>query len=230
MKDGDPETVMQLELTVGALLSGEDATYVAFDTFNPNAEIVIYEALYIAVNEMLAGVTDLDAEKAFDAAVVAKAKPVSYADGILTVDVFSKNGDAGAKMVAIQVDDFEELKISSFYFDLPEGMLSASASGQISAAARKSVNVSGLQTRTLALPSLVKKLAKDFMSGNYSGLLGKAIFILPLALIIVPILLKTLETKVQKIYSIYGIDVHPVFVAAKKALRNILQILFDGLR
>lgn len=225
-KEGDPETVLQLELAVEANSSANsEAPADPFDTFDPDAEVVIYEGTYISVSETIAEILGTEKGKAFDDAVIAKAKPVSFSDGILTLDVFSKNGEAGAKMFAIQFDNFETGLVNEFHFDFPKGMLSVSGGTKFSNATRTVAEVNGLQSKTLELPSLLRRMFRDFATGNFGALIGKAFFILPLAMILAPILLRSLEKNAQKIYDSYGIDVHPMFSDAQKAVRKILPYL-----
>ncbi len=228
-KEGDPETVMRLELNVERVSSGESSAPAgSFEKVDTNAEITIYDGLYVSVYETLSAITEVDDQNVFETAMIAKAKPVSYENGVLTVDVFSKNGEAGAKMVSMKFDAFEASGLGGFYFDFPRGMLSDADGLLFNNAGRSNANVDGLQIKTLELPSLVKSIFNDFATGNFSGLLGKAIFILPLSFIIIPILLKKMESSTQKVYDIYGISVHQLFADAGKAVRKIIPYLIGS--
>ena len=93
LKEGDPETVLQLELTVTAKTDERDLPLATFDTVNTDAEITIYEGLYVGIYEMMSEVLSVSENDVLNTGTIAKAKPVSYADGKLTLDVFSKNGE-----------------------------------------------------------------------------------------------------------------------------------------
>ncbi|MCR5151195.1 MAG: hypothetical protein K6B52_08240 [Clostridiales bacterium] len=227
-KDGDPKTVTRLELTVVSNASaGSEAPADPFDTFDPNAEITIYEGTFISVSNTVAQILGKEADNAFADAVIAKAKPVAFANGVLTLDVFSKNGETGAKMFAIQIDNFETGTVSEFYFDFPEEMLSLSSGTKYSKATRTTAHVDGLQSEKLELPSLIRRMFSDFSTGKFGALIGKVFLILPIALLLVPILMKSLENNAQKVYNNYGINVHSLFSDAQKAVRKILPYFIN---
>ena len=131
-------------------------------------------------------------------------------------------------MVAIELDGFNETAISNFYFDIPYGIFSNDA-GTVNNGKRMSTNVAGLQSVKLEMPALVKSIVTAFAGGDIAGLLGKAIFILPLAFIIVPIVLGKLEKNAQKIYDLYGISVHRLFSDAQKAVYKLIPYLLGSI-
>ena len=225
----DLQTVARLELDLRVLSGSDTYTVPTFDKVDTNATIDVYDGLYLTVNDMLSQLLDKGQDDGVYAeALIATAKPVSIRSGVLTVDLFSKNGEKGAKMIAVEIDGFEGSAVSSFCFDIPYGILS-DGSGVTNAGTKMYADVQGLQKMKLELPSLAKRLVKDFATGNLGGVLGKIIFILPIAWILAPILLNKIEKNAQTIYDVYGIDLHPLFADASKAVRRLLPYLIGSI-
>ena len=224
-KDGDPETVTRLELTIERVMNPDGTSPAgSFEIVDTNAVINIYDGLYVNMYETISAITQNDAADIYETARIATARPVSFENGVLTVDVFSLNGACGAKMVSVKLDAFES-NIGSFIFELPRDLLCSADGLLYNNNETAVVAVDGLQVRTLELPSLVKSIFTDFVTGNYLGLLGKALFILPLSFIILPLLMNKTEKSAQKIYDLYGISVHQLFDDAQKAVRKIIPYL-----
>lgn len=229
LKEGDPETVLQLELTVTAKTDERDLPLATFDKVNTDAEITIYEGLYVGIYEMMAEVLTVSENDVLKTGTIAKAKPVSYADGKLTLDVFSTNGEAGAKMISIQLHGMLESDLGGFIFDIPEGLLSESNSGKKSAAGALGASIAGLSVKELKPPALVTGILNDMEDGNMGGLIGKAALVLPFAFIILPIVLMTIASRANKIYKIYGINVYKIVGDAWRALHKIIPYLISEL-
>ncbi|MBQ3150137.1 MAG: hypothetical protein IJB86_02700 [Clostridia bacterium] len=228
LKEDDSETVLQLALTVSAEADENEQPLAVFDEVNKDAQIVIYEGLigmiHFLANE-LSGV-----EENFDFVVVAKAKPVSYADGILTLDVYSEDGTPGAKMITMQIDDFDGADVNQFIFELPEGLLKDSNSGKISSADVPFGWVEGLSAREVKLPRTVKKIVNAIMTDDFTSLIGTVLWLLPFAFIAVPILISIVSSRLQDVYDIYDMDVKKVLKTAwknlKKAIPNLIGQIF----
>ena len=199
LKSDDQETVLQLTMTIRAASDENGTPAAAFDTFDENAELTIYEGLYLNLFRM----SERPEEELYQKAAIAKAKPVSYEAGVLTLDVFSTNGLAGAKMVAIGLKDYED--IAMFQFDLPEGLLKDSASGLISMGSEEGIvkQVTGLTVIPVQLPLTIATFLKGFITGNTtlvtSGI-AATLFALPVVALITAV-------RLNRFYSIYNINV-----------------------
>lgn len=228
VKDDDSETVLQLALTVSAETDENERLLAVFDEVNKDAEIVIYEGLfdmiYLMVNELSGTAEDLNF------VVVAKAKPISFADGIMTLDVYGKDGTPGAKMITMQIDDFDGADINEFIFEFPQGLLKDSKSGKISSDDAAYNRVEGLAARGVKLPRTIKKIVNAIMNEDFGSLITTVLFILPFAFIVIPILISIVSSRLQDVYDVYDIDVKKILKTAwknlKKAIPNLLGLIF----
>lgn len=228
VKDDDSETVLQLALTVSAETDENEQPLAVFDEVNKDTEIVIYEGLfdtlYLMVEEFAGASSELNL------IVIAKAKAVSLEDGILTLDVFSEDETPGAKMITMQIDDFEGADINAFTFAFPEGLLKDSKTGKINKNDVAYGRIDGLAARGVKLPRTIKKIVTAIMNEDFGSLITTVLFILPFAFIAIPILLSIVSSRLQKVYDIYDINVKKilkdVWKAFKKAIPNLLGLIF----
>ena len=218
LKEGDPETVLQLEVE----LSEDDPNEpLPFDTVNTEAEITIYEGYYYYLYGLLGVITEDIKEKA----TIAKARPVSYEDNILTVDVYSKDGSAGAKMIAGEVEaeykgETDRVYLNLFEFAFPEGMLKDSVSGAFSSRRFVAETVTGLETKPFKMPSLLMNTIVAWIVGDTKGVIGSTallVFVLPVELLV-------LASRANKFYKVYGISAYQM---AFDILKNAPKLIFD---
>ena len=216
-KPDDPETVLQMEFKIEVDTEDEEekaAILDGIDTVDTNAEIAIREkVLYYAHG--LSGIgsipiwttferyLELDfqlGQEAEEKSTIAIAKPVSYENGVLTLDVYSKDGTPGAKMIGVVLDDF--FCLAEFEFDFPAGVLANSATGAYSSERKSSYDVSNLATRELEFTKPVKRL----LEANNKKSLGRLILILP----ILPLELMILVARANRVYAAYGVSLNKI--------------------
>lgn len=108
--EDDPQTVFRIRLNATSSYRG-----IRFTDFDETATINIYDQ-YLSVPRFFT-----DDVKTEDP-VIATAKPVGLdEDGVLTLDVFDKDGNPGAKLICVEVKDVGHLYP---FAQLPEGFLS----------------------------------------------------------------------------------------------------------
>ena len=224
----DPETVLQLQMNV--------SSSAAIDAVNPDAQIPVYEELYIMAYTFIAKYlekSDAEMQKIQADAQIATLKPVSVADGVLTLDVYSKDGKAGAKMISFALPfvplDAAKAGFNAFLFAFPQGALKNSTTGAVNEAFSESETVQGLASRDVRLPSWAEKLVSAFFAGDTSALL-KFVPALPLIVLFAPLILRSVASKVQKVYNVYGISLNGLVKDASKAIRKLIPSLLSQLR
>lgn len=221
-KDGDPQTVTRLELQIEAKKGEDEQPLAVFDKMNKVDEIPIYEAVYCEIYLAYKSSFSLTEKEIFSNAKIGAAKPVSYNDGKLILDIFSKSGEAGAKMIDIQVDVDGGESFSGFFFDFPAGLFEETASGTKSEGNLTFAAVDGLTVETLKLPSLIKGIINNILNDNIAGVIGTAVAVLPFAFVVIPVVAAIFSVRANKVYKIYGINAGKVIFDVLRALPNIL--------
>ena len=236
----DPESVAQLmiRLSVPEGANEEDAAILnGFDTIDPNAEIMICESLCYAANALIALGTvpegllyedpnDEIGKEVREKSCIAIAKPLSYQNGVLKVDVYSTDGTACAKMIAIDEKELGEYSLFTFHF--PEGILKNADTGDFSdGIADETCSVKNLAARELKLTKTVENLIKNYEVGSVAGvinLLSSAAFLLP----ILPLELLIFAVRANPVYKAYGVNVYKMtfelFVKTPKILFRVAKL------
>ena len=224
----DPEKVLQLQMNVSASA--------ALDAVDPAAQVAVYENLYITAYTFIAKYLEKSEEQmqAIKAsAQIATLKPVSLENGILTLDVYSKDGAAGAKMISFTLpflpsEELRQQGFNAFLFDFPQGMLKSSATGALTESFSATEMVTGLASREVRLPSWAEKIVSAFVSGDTSALF-KLLPMVPLILLFAPLFIRSVASKVQKAYNAYGISLNDLVKDASKAIRKLIPTLLSQL-
>ena len=224
----DPEKVLQLQMFVSA-----SAT---LDAVDPAAQVAVYENLYLTAYTFLAKYIEKSDEQmqAIKAdAQIAMLKPVSLDNGVLTLDVYSKDGAAGAKMISFTLpfipnEEIRQQSFNAFLFDFPQGMLKNSETGAYTESFSETEMVMGLASREVRLPSWAEKIVSAFVGGDTSALL-KLLPMAPLILLFAPLFIRSLASKVQKTYNVYGISLNGLVKDASKAIRKLIPTLLSQL-
>ena len=229
----DPETVLQLQVKLPA------PNGVAFDTLDTSKEVLIGEGLYLYAYRYIQMI--LKGEEHYDglteeqlieemmpivnSAVFAIGKPVSYENDVLTLDVYSKDGKPGAKMVSFSVSFYDE-PVNLFFGLMPEGTLKDSKTGVTNSDySGFGGSVEGLAVHPVKLPGLVEKILSAVFKGEYQSLIP----MIPVVVFLLPFLMLSLVSRVQKAYDIYGINIRPLANDAWKALKRYLPELLGQL-
>ena len=207
-KEDDPETVLQLEIDIKAHPRDEEAAILdGIDTVDTNAvipirEMVLTYAYLISTFGSIPNWIRMERleQEIKEKSTIAIAKPVSYENGVLTLDVYSKDGTPGAKMIGVVLDDF--FCLAEFEFDFPAGVLANSATGAYSSERKPSYDVSNLATRELEFTKPVKRL----LEANNKKSLGRLILILP----ILPLELMILVARANRVYAAYGVSLNKI--------------------
>lgn len=203
VKSDDPETVLQL-----AIQASSGSQEAAFDSFDPNAELSIYSGAYSVLNYT---------EEEIEEWLIAKAKPVSYENGILTVDVYAKDGTSGAKLVSLLFDEtvfprdegnanFIGLRFPApFAIRFPEGLLKGSDAGSVFSGSKiEKVEIEGTVTKEIKVPSWYMKLTDT--SGSKIVLAVKAMLMIMLLPVVIIVLAKDSLPTINYVMDLYGLN------------------------
>lgn len=245
-KNGDPETVLQLKMDLSAYTDENGQPLATFTGVDKTKEIKIYEGLSLYLNGLVNELElafseditedDLDAFIAnMDKSFIGTAKPVDFKDGILTVDVKSKDGADGTKMVSVAVKGLDALDkeldgelskgFGMFVFDIPEGLLTAG--DKVSEEFFGECLVDGLTPVTVEVPALIANIVNDIFNENYFGLITTGLMLLPFLFIVVPVLLNIIVAKANTVFQVYGINANEMVRDAWKVVKKFLPTLIN---
>lgn len=206
------QKVLRIELTMG--MDDETKSFV-YDTADSEAEIMISEFSYAyrrAVIDAVSGhdVSDETIKKLCNESEIAKAKAVSFTDNVLTVDIYSIDGNHGAEMVEVDITGFDDFDSKAFVFKFPEKMFSNSETGEESGEIYIRADMDGLETVTVEAPLLVRAYFGD-----------EAVFSLTVLLVLpfLPVSALIFAVRYQRVCEIYGFD---IFSEIKSMLNIII--------
>ncbi len=213
----DTENVLRLELELGIEKSDGEVSDFTFDTVDTKAETEISEFSYVYRHAIIGeykdgGTTDETVKELCKEALIAKAVPVSLDGNVLILDVYSKDGKAGAPIIEI-ITGIEELDGKTFVIRFPEKMFSNSETGDTSDELYTKTNIEGLGKEEISVPYLIRVYFgenADFLT---------VLLMLPL----LPLSVLIFAMRYQNVCKIYGFNIFEEF-------RGLLSFVISKIR
>ena len=246
-KPDDPETVLQMEFKIEVDTEDEEekaAILDGIDTVNTSAEIIFQDLPLEIINELKAfgsipiwmseekrAIREEELLKEIEGqSTIAIAKPVSYENGVLTADVYAKDGTAGAKMIGIDiVEPSDVFEWNSFLYYIPAGVLVNSATGAYSQSDYSGSfgnDVNNLATREIkfsklemnALMTTAEIISKIVKGSSPAAIVARIALALPVLLLELPLFI----ARANSVYKVYGVNIYKtMFELCVKAPRII---------
>lgn len=174
--ENDDLIVKQIQMKVSEENPAEGADPAVFDTVDTEAEIYVSSTLYASIALGVTADKETDIFEVLDEVLIAKMKPVSCADGVLTLDVYDTQGNVGAKLGKLVLEEMGDLDDAlGFTFLIPEGIAQDSAAGKTNNSCVVFSSIEGLKEIKEELPPLVgfvlKLRDKSFAVGSALALI-----------------------------------------------------------